>query len=470
MKARLLPAALAFALGGCASFTPDHGFGTVQKLARDKLRVDAQWTREVSQGSTTQARVAELLTKPLDVDDAVQVALLNNRGLQAAYADLRIAEATLVDASRLPNPHFAMLRTSKLESGVREFKIEQAFTFNVFSLITMPQVMAIERRRVDATQRAVGIEMLRLAADTKKAYYAAVAAEQTVEYMKQVAEAAQASAELARRMARIGNFNKLQQAREQSFYADAALNVGRAEQAAIAAREKLARMLGLADGVGLVKLPPRLPDLPKQVSDQPDVEQVALDQRLDLQQVRLQVQALASNLGLTRTTRLINVLELGPARVLEGQRGDAYKRGYEVAFELPMFDGGGARVARAEAIYNQALDVAAQMVVEARSEVREAYLGYRTSYDIAKHYRDEIVPLRKRISEENLLRYNGMLIGVFDLLADTRSQIAAVNSAIEAQRDFWMAQSDLEMALLGKPNLTRPVGALGAETAAKADH
>jgi hypothetical protein len=91
--------------------------------------------------------------------------------------------------------------------------------------------------------------------------------------------------------------------------------------------------------------------------------------------------------------------------------------------------------------------------INARSEVREAYSAYRNSFDIAKHYRDEIVPLNKRIAEENLLRYNGMLIGVFDLLADARSQITSVNSYIESLRDYWIAQSDLQMALIGKPSL-----------------
>ena len=49
------------------------------------------------------------------------------------------------------------------------------------------------------------------------------------------------------------------------------------------------------------------------------------------------------------------------------------------------------------------------------------------------------MPLRKRIADENLLRYNGMLIGVFELLADARAQIASVNASIEALRDFWIA-------------------------------
>jgi outer membrane protein TolC len=439
----------ALALGGCATFSQDGGFGSVEKVAAERLGKDLRWAKSSDERNSIEARVRELLTQPLSVEDAVQVALLNNRGLQAAYFELGISEADLVQAGRLPNPHFSMLRVSASVDGVREYKIEQALTLNVFALITMPLAVEVETRHFEQTQRQVAMDVLRLAAETRTAYFTAVAADETLRYLRKVRQAADAGAELARRMALIGNFSKLRQAREQGFYADATLSLARAEQAQTAAQERLTRLLGLS-GSRAFKLPERLPDLPKTPDELPNVEQIAMDQRLDLQAVRLETEALAKNLGLTRATRFINLLEFGPARVLEGQKNDPYKKGYEISFELPLFDWGGARVAKAEAIYMQAVNRAAEMAVNARSEVREAYKGYRTGYDIARHYRDEIVPISKRIADENLLRYNGMLIGVFDLLADARSQIASVNSYIESLRDFWIAQSDLRMALVGK--------------------
>jgi outer membrane protein TolC len=120
---------------------------------------------------------------------------------------------------------------------------------------------------------------------------------------------------------------------------------------------------------------------------------------------------------------------------------------------LPIFDWGDARVAKAESLYRQALARTGEIAVNARSEVREAYLDYRARYDIARHYRDEVVPVRRRIADENLLRYNGMLIGVFELLADARSQIASVNGYVEALRDFWIAESDLQMAMIGQHSM-----------------
>ncbi|TXT24896.1 MAG: outer membrane protein [Rhodocyclaceae bacterium] len=466
LSRRLRPGILILAtatLAGCATFSEDGGFHTIDRTASERLGKEVRWARSEDERHILRSRVAELLAQPLDVEAAVQVALFNNRGLQASFFELGISEADLVQAGRFPNPHFSMLRASKAEPGGREYKIEQALTFNIFALVTMPLAVEVEKRNFEQTQRLAAMEMVRLATETRKAYFTAIAAEESVRYQQKVKDAADAGAELARRMAGVGNINKLQQAREQGFYAEAALNLARAEQRRIVTRERLTRLLGLQD-VDAFRLPERLPDLPKAAEELPAIEQTALDQRLDLQAIRIETEALARNLGLNRATRLVNVIEFGPARVLEGTKDSGYKKGYEISFELPLFDWGGAKVAKAESIYLQAVERAAEAVTNARSEVRDAYHAYRTAHDVARHYRDEIVPLNKRIADENLLRYNGMLIGVFDLLADARSQIASVNSYIEALRDFWIAQSDLQMALIGKPSPAAGVRASVAET------
>jgi outer membrane protein TolC len=315
----------------------------------------------------------------------------------------------------------------------------------------MPMRADIEQRLFEQTRRALVLEVLRLAADTRRAWVVAVAATQTAQYQQQAMDAAEAGAELARRMAQVGNLSKLKQAREQSFYADSALAVARAQQVKGQARERLIRLLGLLNGDKL-QLPDRLPDLPAALPPLPDVEQQAMDSRIDLQMTRLQTEALAKNLGLTRSTRFINVLELGI--VNNGSNEEPQQRGYEISFELPLFDWGQTRVVAAESRYRQALERARETAINARSEVREAYAMQQGQYAVARHLRDEVVPLKQRISEENLLRYNGMLIGVFELLADARSQIASVNAAIEAQRDFWLADADLQMALVGTPGKT----------------
>jgi len=435
-------------LGGCATFSQDGGFALAEKTARDRLNKDAQWVRSESQGEEIEKRVAELLARPLSADDAVQVALLNNKGLQAAFFELGISEADLVQAGRVPNPGFTFGRLRRGD----EIELERGLHFNLARLLAMPLIREVESRRFERTQREATMQLLSLAADTRKAYFSAVAADETVRYMRQVQQSAEAGAELARRLAQAGNWNRLNQAREQSFYADAALNLARALRAQTVARERLTRLMGIWGARTAFKLPERLPDMPASARDLPDVEQTAMQQRLDVQAAKLDVEQTAKNLGLTRTTRFINVLEMG---LVHNSSNEApTQRGWEIGFELPLFDWGTARVQKAEAIYMQAVNRAAETAVNARSEVRQAYLGYRNSYDVARHYRNEIVPLKKRISEENVLRYNGMLIGVFELLADARSQIAGVNGYIEALRDFWLAESDLDMVLITKVEMT----------------
>jgi outer membrane protein TolC len=186
--------------------------------------------------------------------------------------------------------------------------------------------------------------------------------------------------------------------------------------------------------------------------------------RLDVQGAMKEAEAVAASLGLTRATGFIDVLDVGYRR--NSETGAPRQTGYVIDLSLPLFDWGSARVGRSEFTYLQAINRAADTAVRARSEVREAYSAQRTAFDLAKHYRDEVVPLRKRISEENVLRYNGMLISVFELLADARQQIAAVDSYIAALRDFWIADADLELALTGRSPGSMNILAIAASPAA----
>lgn len=460
-----LAAGTVLLLAGCASFSPDGGFDSVGQLAQDRAGVTPVWQRTEKQSDDARTRSKELLAQPLTSESAVELAILNNRGLQASFQELGIAESELVRAGRLSNPSFSFSRLS----GGGTVEIERAVGFNILGLLTMPLAMRVEEQRFARVRLQTAADTVRLASETRRAYFEAVAAQELVSYFEQVKEAADASRELASRMAAAGNFSKLAHLREQSFYADATANLARARHLSVAAREQLTRRLGLSGDQAAFSLPRRLPDLPKQPREPRDAEQTAMDRRLDVMMAKHNTQAVAQSLGLSRATRMVNVLHLGYANVSE--TGEERRDGYEIEVELPIFDFGSTRVARAEATYMQAMHRAAQTAVDARSEVRESYSAYRTAYDLARHYRDEVVPLRKRISEENLLRYNGMLIGVFELLADSREQVASVTASVEALRDYWLAETNLQTAMTtGSPatgeSPATPTAAVGGGQAA----
>jgi len=457
-RAGLLLATLA--LAGCATLDPDAGMGPVTEAVQARAGAAPALQRSPADAQAARERSAVLLREPLTMDAAVQVALLNHRGLQARLHDLGIADAELAQLGTLPNPGFSFGRS---RSG-DEREIERALHFNLAALLLRPLARDAEARRVAALQRQVTVEVLAHVADVRRAWVQAVAAEQQLAYARQVMDAADAGAELARRMVEAGNWPRLRQLREHGFFAEAALGLARAQQTQVAARERLNRALGLWGPQTLYALPARLPDLPPEPPDRPDIEREALATRLDLAGAQALVDATAKNLGLTRATRWVSVFEyeVQRSRNNEGERS----RGWEIGFEIPLFDGGTARTARAEHVYMQAVHRAADVAVQARSEVREAWHAQRTAWDIARHYRDEIVPMAQRIGEENVLLYNGMFVSVFELLADARAQVGAVSEAIGALRDFWLVQVDLDMALVGRPALDLPTPAGGAAKAA----
>lgn len=432
-------------LTGCASLSEDGGFGDVQHAVEQRTGAKTVWQTSEEEANSVRARIKELLAKPLGPQEAVQIALLNNPGLQAAYADVGIAEADLVRASRWRGPTFSFARLRRGD----ETEYERSVFFDVLGLLTIPLSVRGEEARFAAVKSRAASEGLRVALEARKAWFNAVAARETARYMAQVKEAAEASAELARRMAAAGNFPKLTLLREQAFYAETTAQLAAAQQAQSAARETLARLMGLWGGDLRFELPERLPELPKSPREfGADLEGQALAQRLDVQAARRENEAVARSLGLARATRFVSLLDFG--LLSNSETGEPRQRGWEVEISIPIFDFGSARTARAERTYMQSVNRVAEAAIQARSEVRLAYTAYRTNFDLARHYRDEIVPLRKRISEEMLLRYNGMLASVFELLADSREQVLAVNAYIETLRDFWMAESDFQMALTGR--------------------
>ncbi len=434
-------------LAGCASFSPDGGLTDVASLTQSRIGQPVSFSKDPHSGTATgDAMVRSLLAKPLTVDSAVRVALLNNASLKASFDELGVSEADFVQAGRMRNPGFSFGRIS----GGGETEIERSIMFDIVGLLTLPTRTRIEHGRFEQAKLQAASQAVQLAADTRRAYFIAVAAVQSATFAEQVRGAAEASSELAEAMTKVGNWSKLDQARERAFYQDAVTQLARKRHEAMAAREQLIRMLGVWGEQQNFLLPERLPDLPQKLQEMNSAEAQAMSQRLDMLSARRDTEATAAALGLTKATGFINVFDAGYAN--KSTTGLPRQNGYQISLELPIFDWGGAKVARAEALYMQSVHRTADTAVRARSEVREAYSAYRTTYDIARHYRDDVVPLRKKISDEVLLRYNGMLASVFELLADSREQLTSVNTAIETQRDFWIADSKLQSAVNGGSN------------------
>jgi outer membrane protein TolC len=419
----------------------------VSDIAGQTIKKDVAFVRSAEDATQTSANVRRLLSRTLTVNDAVQVALLSNKGLQAAYNELALAETDLVQQSLPPNPIFSISRIS----GDGASEIERQVVGDILALATLPFRSDIARDRFHQAQLRAALETLRLAADVRRAYFRAVAANEMVALLTDAKSTAEATAQLAKKLGETGSINKLDQAREQVFYAETTADLATARQDAASARERLARLMGLWDGDLNFRIPNQLPPLARRPSTLPYIEADAVGHRIDLQIARMELAALAKSLSLTEATRFVTLLDVAgiDRRTQDPDTPPFRERGFDVAFQIPVFDGGEVRIRQATETYNQAFNRLTERAINVRSEARDAYRTYRSTYDIAGHYQREVLPLRKIITEEMQLRFSSMQVDVFALLTEARQRIASLRAAIEAKRDFWLAQSDLTTAVNG---------------------
>lgn len=436
---------------GCAKFTGDGGMAPVTDSVRREIGRDALKLSSAEENRRARERVQALLSEPLSEDAAVQIALLNNRGLQAAYNDLGVSEAAYVQASLPPNPSLVLSRTFGTGSFVG-FGLQ--LVGNLLAMVTLPRRTEIAKREFEEARYRAVATTLSFCVDTRRTYVRAVAAQQRLALLEQSRQTADASARMMKQLGETGAANKLDQGRVAAFYAELSAQIAQARLSAHREREALNRLLGLWANDLDYKLPARLPALPAAPEALTDVEVEAMRRRVDLIILRYEIVTLAKSVGFVEATRYTSFLELGGVYNNEvetnssGEQESKNRYGLRLGIVIPIFDTGEARVGTAREIYMRAINRLTERSVNARSEARIAYATYRATYDITRYYQTRIVPLRRQISAEVLLRYNGMLIDVFELLVDERERIAANIAALDALRDYHLALADLEAALV----------------------
>lgn len=484
--------AAALLLGGCVSANqaalyadPQAGFSTVSDTTSTLMSgKQSVWIQNQNDARESATRVHALIhKKTISADTAVQVALLNNKGLQAAYAELGLSAADAWQQTMLQNPAVSVGMLGINAPGLGLFRaIEGMIASNVLSFATQKRRVAVADTKFRQAQLAAVTATLTLAHETRRAWITAVSAFETASHLKKAQLTADASAELARRLGDTGAGTKAAQAREQAFYAELSGQLAEARLTARLAKEELTRLMGVWGTETDYFVPDSLPALPERPYVKPRIEAEALRERIDLKAAKLNLEAVAQSYGLTEATRFVSDLELivgvEAERELETEyelhggsleettsRSTVITPQIELEFVIPIFDSGKARMRKAEMAYMQAANLLAARAVDVRSEARSAYTAYRSTYDIAVHYRKAVVPLRSKIEEESLLTYNGMITNTFELLADSRAKLSAVLMAANAKRAFWLADADLAAAIIGGGNSSGSTPATSATLA-----
>ncbi|WP_281823637.1 TolC family protein [Jannaschia rubra] len=459
---KMTVAALPFALGACAVTlpagvtAPGAGFGVVAGKTQAATGKRTVWVQNAAQAQQVADDVHAMThRRTISADTAVQVALLNNRGLQASYAAIGISAAEVWQQATPENPRVSvgLLGIGAPELGLFR-ALESVVAVNLLDAPTRQRRVAVAQADFQRAQMQAVVDTLTLAAETRRAWIDAVAAFETVALLNRAAQAADASSELAAQLGRTGALNRAAQAREQVFDAELAAQAAEARLAAATAKEQLTRLMGLWGTEVDYFVPDALPALPGGLKSTAGIEARALANRVDLEVARLSLAATASAYGLTDATRVLTDLEVIAGAELEREREDGNVEEevlpqVELEFQIPIYDSGKARLRKAELAYLQSANMLAETAVAVRSEARAAETQYRGTHAIARQYRDVILPLRKLINEESLLANNGMITSTFELLADVREGLGSQLDAAEAKHQFWLAAAGLDAAIYG---------------------
>jgi outer membrane protein, heavy metal efflux system len=433
-------------LSGCASVALNAGFDEVRATVEERSASRIFWNNGTDLDKEAAAKLNSLLKDKLTADEAVQIALLNNRHLQAVYSDLGVAQADLVQAGLLNNPIFDTAIKFPTSGGGKP-DLELSAVMNFLDIFYLPLRKRVAAARFEEAKRRVTGSVLDFAAGVRTAFYLHQANEQMLELRQTILQALSASLEVARRLNEAGNITDLDFARQRALTEMGKLALRSTEVAVRQSREQLNNLMGLwgkdtewqADG--------RLPDIPGQPVETENFERAALGRSIDLSHATKRIVVAGEQLGFNRTTALIPELHLGP---LGEREGGEWHVGPTFEFPIPLFDQGQARVGRAVAELRRAQQEYYALAVRIRSTARAVQDRMEGARDRALYYRDIMLPLHERIVNESQLQYNAMQLGPIQLLRAREQQIETAAAYVEALRDYWLARGDAGQILSGR--------------------
>ena len=432
-------------VSGCTTFDLRAGFSEVGSMVEERTRMKLFWNNGTELDRQVGERLSKLVKGKLTAEQAAQVALLNNREVQAVYSELGVAQADLVQAGLLKNPLFDAIVTFPVTGGRPDLELTAVMSF--LDIFYLPLRKRVAESRFEEAKTRVAAAVLDLAGQVRSAFYEHQANEQMLELRQSIVQSLDASKELAQRLHQAGNISDLDYARERVLLEGAKLRLRAAETASRQSRERLNILMGLWGKETGWQAEERLPEIPQEAIPIEGIERAAIEQSIDLVRARQRIAVAGEQLGLNRASALAVDLD-GGAR---GERNEgAWAVGPVLELPIPLFDQGQARVGRAVAELRRAQQDLYALAVRVRATARAVADRLQGAHDRALYYRDIVLPLQERVVNEAQLHYNAMQLGPIELLRAREQQIEAAGAYVEALRDYWTAYSEYQQLMTGR--------------------
>lgn len=387
----------------------------------------------------------ELLKQELTGSLAVQIALLNNKTLQATYENLGIAKAQLAQAGLLKNPIFSFSYRFSTQSSITDL-IDMGLFQNFLEILLIPLKKKTAQADLESTKSMVTSQILEIIAETKVAFYKLQATKQIWNLKKQILLATELSYEVAQKLFQAGNVKDLQVSMERSFYEAAKLEVASWEIATLEAREELNILMGLWGQQINWTLSSNLPLMPNEEEDFGNVENDAILNSIDLKASYNALLSTAARYGVDTTKLVFPQLDIG----ISSEREDSiWYVGPAFNLAIPLFDCGQANSAKAQAKIMQEWHQYTALAIAVRSKARSARFSLLNAFRQSRYLEKMIVPLAEQITHSTLLQHNAMQLGIFHLLSAKRAELEKKIQSIQMQQEYWTSKVILQTLLNG---------------------
>lgn len=437
-------------LTGCATFVPQMGFKEVNDNFSARTDSYLYWNTGSAEDEKVAQEITKLLSKELSADSATQIALLNNKGLQAVYQKLGVAQADLVEAGLFPNPIF----NGEIRFPSDGPNLELSVVQNFIKIFEIPLRKKIAQSEFEEAKLEVIERALLLAYQTRRAFYEYQASEQLLEMSRTALTALEASRDLATKLHRAGNITDLDLAQEQSNYESVNIEITAHEEELVSAREQLNSLLGLDVQQLNWKAAQRLPET--STIDLEGAEENAITNNLALQRARQKLVTLAVSLDVAETFRVFDETELGVSGAKEAEG----KWGFGPAFALPLpfFNQGSTQIYRVNSQLKQQHDLSLDLQTRIKAHLRSLLGQLKLIESRLIRYKKVLLPLQSKLVLETQKQYNAMLVGAFQLLEAKHKQIETGKDYVSGLKGYWLLRTEIESLLSGvAPRLVEEV-------------
>ena len=451
-------------LVGCGS-SRDQGFADVQKSITERTSLQVQWDQGTPEDERAHALVKDLLAKEMDATAAVQVALLNNRRVQALYEDLGLAQADLVRAGLLSNP---ILNADAHFFSGGAVRVDLSIMQSFLDLLSMPLRKRLAESAFAAAKLRIAGAVLDLTHEVRTTFVRLQTAAQILEMRRLITEASATATDLSRRLREAGNITALEFAHERSLYEQAKLDLAAAEVDVGAQREGMNMLLGVWGAQSAAwRAAGRLPDMPVEEFSLEDLETRVVAANLQLAVTREEIAIHAQRLGVSRSFALAGDTQVGVSA--EREADGAWGVGPALSIPLPLFSQGQAAIATARSELRRSEQLYVADAIALRAQTRIASARLLAARDRVAYFRSVMLPLRQDILDETQKQYNGMLASPFQLILAKQQQIDGVAQSIAALGAYWNARASLDLLLMGGTVLAEPAMEMSSSMAHQAD-